>query len=239
MATAAGTDSGVETGNESNDLDDISINVNVINEMGHQIPMPLEDCPESPLPCSSSSFESGLHGFLHHHQSTGSPGSDEKEAVPPPPPPTSPNICEPGYGGTSSSCQFSGDFQTDSLDNIHLMPGSIVNHTNLGDNLEDERVDEDNNCEIEDDGDCEDNDLIDEVTMDRDFNEDGDNDDDLVDDSNKPHTEYWIPPSSNKDDQQESGHGSYSPSPPFHNEFSAAVAANERLSMLNIQKIFI
>jgi len=152
---AAGTDSGVETGNESNDLDDISINVNVINEMGD--PVALEDCPHS------SSYESGLNNFPNQ-----SPSSDEKD-VPPPPPPTSPNICGTG------SCQFPGldEFSSDSLDGMHGHGGE--------------------DCEIEDEDDVERiMSEVDEVTMDRDFNEDQE-----------------------QEDRQESGHGSYTPSPPF------------------------
>lgn len=171
MATG-GTDSGVETGNESNDLDDI-INVNVINEMGDPISNNLEDCPHS-------SFESGLNHF--HNQS---PGSDEKDVPPPPPPPTSPNIC--GTGSDQSDLFLDGEncgrneFSSDSLDGMQ------------GDPTED--------CELEeDDG----GDNMDEMTMDRDFNDD-----------EQDSTEQRV---------ESSGHGSFTPSPPFLNDFPISSA---------------
>lgn len=159
MATG-GTDSGVETGNESNDLDDISINVNVINEMGDSIA--LEDCPHS------SSFEAGLNHFPNQ-----SPGSDEKDVAPPPPPPTSPNIC--GTGCDPDEDVVGPELCSDSLD---VMQGDLAE-----------------DCELDDDGGGGEG-TMDEMTMDRDYNE-------------------------QEDQQGSSGRGSYtSSSPPFLNEFN-------------------
>ncbi|XP_021951007.1 uncharacterized protein LOC110848170 isoform X2 [Folsomia candida] len=164
MATA-GTDSGVETGNESNDLDDISINVNVINEMGD--PISLEDCRHS------SSFESGLNQFPNQ-----SPGSDEKDVPPPPPPPTSPNIC--GSDLFLDDVGGGNEFSSDSLDGMQ------------GDPAED--------CELEEDDGGGGGDM-DEMTMDRDFNEEQEH----------------------EDRQESSGQGSYTPSPPFLNDFPSSL----------------
>jgi hypothetical protein len=181
MATA-GTDSGVETGNESNDLDDIS--VNVINEMGD--PIALEDCQHS------SSFESGLNNLFPNP----SPCSDEKD-VPPPPPPTSPNIC--GTGSSDDLFQDEDDgggrheFSSDSLDGMQ------------GDPTEDCELEEEEEEEEEEDGVGD----MEEMTMDRDFNEDR---------------------------QESSGHGSYTPSPPFLNEFNPVGGGCDSFSKNKIEE---
>lgn len=176
MATA-GTDSGVETGNESNDLDDIS--VNVINEMGDQIELQLQDCQHS------SSFDCGLNNLNFPNQS---PSSNDEKDVPPPPPPTSPNICGTGtdlfQDDEDGNCVGGGgghEFSSDSLDGMQ------------GDPAED--------CELEEEEDA-DGENMDEMTMDRDFNEEQD------------------------EHQGSSGHGSYTPSPPFHSTDFGIMTSN-------------
>lgn len=119
MMTGGG-DSGVETENESNDID--IVNVNVINDQGD----PILDLPDS----GPSSSESDLNQHLGAGSSTYlGPDSgpsillgikDKGDDPPPPPPPTSPNICgtggsEPDFLDVASAVQ---NFSCDSLDGM-------------------------------------------------------------------------------------------------------------------------
>jgi len=119
MLTGGG-DSGVETENESNDLD--IVNVNVLNEQGD----PILDLADS----GPSSSESDLN------QQLGAAGSsflgrdsgpsillgikDKGDDPPPPPPPTSPNICAGGSGGMPDflDTPVVQNFSSDSLDGM-------------------------------------------------------------------------------------------------------------------------
>lgn len=120
MAMITGGDSGVETENESNDLD--IVNVNVINEQGD----PILDLPDS----GPSSSESDLNQHLGAGSSTymgpeSGPSillgiKDKGDDPPPPPPPTSPNICgtggsEPDFLDVAAAVQ---NFSCDSLDGM-------------------------------------------------------------------------------------------------------------------------
>lgn len=117
---SGGADSGVETENESNDVD--IVNVNVINDHGD----PILDLPDS----GPSSAESDLN---HQLGAVGSSflGSDGGPSIllgikvkgddpPPPPPPTSPNICGTGSGTSEfdDASPVIQNFSADSLDGM-------------------------------------------------------------------------------------------------------------------------
>lgn len=125
-----GADSGVETENESNDLD--IVNVNVTNERGD----PILDLPDS----GPSSSESDLNQQLGAASSTllepeTGPSillgiKDKGDCPPPPPPPTSPNICGTGGGVpefdiTPVIQNFSCDSLDGMIDETEEIPSSI------------------------------------------------------------------------------------------------------------------
>lgn len=117
-----GGDSGVETENESNDVD--IVNVNVVNEQGDPIldlpssgPSSSESDLNQQLGAASSSFlgpDSGPSILLGH--------KDKSDDPPPPPPPTSPNICGTGGGIPSDFLDVNNpaiqNFPCESLDGM-------------------------------------------------------------------------------------------------------------------------